>query len=78
MNKVIHQKQPFGEVINSPMHSGSGQSATTKNQMSATTEIPNHGKTVVETFADKGAGAEREACRNNDNSPFAWTGHPKK
>lgn len=77
MNKVINQAQPFGVVQNSTPMGGQGAPATTKNAVSATTEIPNNGKTVVESFADKGASAKAFASRNNDN-PFAWVGHPKK
>jgi hypothetical protein len=74
--KLINQQQPFGMVQSHITQRGDSGPAGTRNAISQTTEVPNHGTTKVESFADKGAGAYAMACKNRDN-PFAWTGHPK-
>lgn len=77
MHKLVHEKQVIGVVINETPMGGSGQKGVVSKTVSAQTEVPNHGVTLVKPFTDGTSGAYARACAHRGD-PFFWTGHPKK
>lgn len=77
MEKLINQKQPFGEVHNVKAHPESmPYVAPVRNRPGSTSEVTNHGHNHAVSNANKAPQALARASQGKDNAPFAWTGHP--